>query len=120
MKVKVQTLDAKSGGDIELKDEIFASSLAPTFFTASSRGSLSIAALRLGRPASAVMLRARQEVGTAEGRRYCASRRSQGADLHRRRQGSWSTRADFMSSLNKKVRQLGLKMALSSKAREGS
>ena len=39
MKVKVQTLDARQGGDIELNDEISGSSRAPISFTGSSRGS---------------------------------------------------------------------------------
>src|SRR6476661_8182627 len=80
MKVKVQSLDAKAGGDIELNDEIFA--VEP----------------RADILHRVVTWQLEKRGGTARGPRV----------------------RDFNPSLNKKVRVLGLKMALSAKAMDGN
>ena len=118
MKVKVQTLDAKAGGDIELNDEIFA--VEPRADILHRVVTWQLDKRRGTGPRRARAQRRcphRQEVRPPEGRRHRSSRRSPRSDLHRRRQGPRPARPRFNPSLNKKVRALGLKMALSSKAK---
>ena len=120
MKVKVQTLDAGKGGDIDLNDEIFG--VEPradvlhrvvTWQLVNRRG-----------PARAA--RERSEVNRT-GKKF-GRQKGGGTARHGDRRApifigggkAHGPRARvFTSSLNKKVRALGLKMALSSKAKEG-
>ena len=121
MKVKVQTLDAKAGGDIDLNDEIFA--VEPradilhrvvTWQLTNRRG-----------PARAA--RERSEVNRT-GKKF-GKQKGGGTARHGDRRApifigggkAHGPRARmFVSGLNKKVRALGLKMALSAKARDGN
>jgi large subunit ribosomal protein L4 len=120
MKVKVQTLDAKTGGDIDLNDEIYG--VEPradilhrvvTWQLVNRRGP--------ARPA-----RERSDVART-GKKF-GKQKGGGTARHGDRRApifvgggkAHGPRARvFTSSLNKKVRTLGLKMALSSKAMEG-
>src|SRR5687767_15958923 len=120
MKVKVQSLDAKSGGDINLDDSIFG--VEPradilhrvvTWQLTNRRG-----------PARAA--RERSEVNRT-GKKY-GRQKGGGTARHGDRRapifvGGGKAHGprvrDFNPSLNKKVRALGLKMALSAKARDG-
>ena len=121
MKVKVQTLDAKGKGDIELKDEVFG--LEP-------RADI------LHRVVTWQLEKAR---GTARGARERADVARTGKKFGRQQGGGTARHGDrrapifigggkahgprarmFGHSLNKKVRALGLKMALSVKAQGGS
>ena len=123
MKVKVQSLDAQGRlATSSSTTTCSASSRAPTSCTASSPGSSrSAAALARGDPRALGCRPHRQEVRPPEGRRHRPSRRSPRPDLRRRRQGARPARVrDFDPSLNKKVRALGLKMALSAKAKDGN
>ena len=86
MKVKVQTLDAGKGGDIELNDEIFA---------VEPRADI------LHRVVTWQLVNRRAPIFIGGGKAHGPRVR------------------DFNPSLNKKVRALGLKMALSSKAAAG-
>jgi len=120
MKVKVQSLDASKGGDIELNDEIFGVEPRPdvlhrvvTWQLTNRRG-----------PARAA--RERSEVNRT-GKKF-GRQKGGGTARHGDRRApifvgggkAHGPRARvFTSSLNKKVRALGLKMALSSKARSG-
>ena len=121
MKVKVQTLDAKTGGDIDLNDEIFG--VEPradilhrvvTWQLVNRRG-----------PARA----ARERSDVARTGKKFGRQKGGGTARHGDRRApifvgggkAHGPRARvFTSSLNKKVRALGLKMALSSKAKEGN
>ena len=120
MKVKVQTLEAKSGGDIDLNDEVFG--VEPradilhrvvTWQLTNRRG-----------PARAA--RERSEVART-GKKF-GRQKGGGTARHGDRRApifvgggkAHGPRARiFTASLNKKVRALGLKMALSAKAKEG-
>src|SRR5918995_2362181 len=120
MKVKVQSLDAKAGGDINLDDAIFG--VEPradilhrvvTWQLTNRRG-----------PARAA--RERSDVART-GKKY-GRQKGGGTARHGDRRapifvGGGKAHGprvrDFDPSLNKKVRALGLKMALSSKARDG-
>lgn len=120
MKVKVQTLDAGKGGDIDLNDEIFG--VEPradvlhrvvTWQLVNRRG-----------PARAA--RERSEVNRT-GKKF-GRQKGGGTARHGDRRApifvgggkAHGPRARiFTSSLNKKVRALGLKMALSAKAKDG-
>src|SRR5215213_456149 len=105
MKVKVQTLDAKAGGDIELNDEIFAVEPRADILHRVVTWQL------VNRRAPARAARERSDVART-GKKFG---RQKGGGTARRPRARV-----FSSSLNKKVRQLGLKMALSSKARDGN
>src|SRR6478736_593852 len=114
MKVKVQTLDAKAGGDIELNDEIFAVEPRADILHRVVTWQL------VNRRAPARAARERSDVartGKKFGRRGGRCRKAPifigGGKAHGPRARV------FTSSLNKKVRALGLKMALSSKALGG-
>src|SRR5882724_993206 len=124
MKVKVQTLSdsgsAKAGGDIELNDEIFA--VEP----------------RADILHRVVTWQLEKRRGTARGTRERADVARTGKKFGRQKGGGTARHGDrrapifigggkahgarvrdFNPGLNKKIRALGLKMALSSKARDG-
>ncbi|MEQ7873329.1 50S ribosomal protein L4 [Sphingomonas sp. ASV193] len=121
MKVKVQTLDAGKGGDLELNDAVFG--VEPradilhrviTWQLVNRRG-----------PARA----ARERSDVARTGKKFGKQKGGGTARHGDRRApvfigggkAHGPRARvFTSSLNKKVRALGLKMALSAKAKDGS
>ena len=123
MKVKVQTLDGsggKSGGDIELNDEIFA--VEPradilhrvvTWQLEKRRGTARAARERSDVARTGKKFGRQKGGGTARHGDRRAPIFVGGGKAHGPRV------RDFNPSLNKKVRALGLKMALSSKARDG-
>src|SRR5205085_746797 len=120
MKVKVQSLDAKAGGDIELNDEIFAVEPRADILHRVVTWQL------INRRAPARAARERSDVART-GKKF-GRQKGGGTARHGDRRApifigggkAHGPRARiFASSLNKKVRQLGLKMALSSKARDG-
>jgi large subunit ribosomal protein L4 len=105
MKLKVQTLDAKAKGDIDLNDDVFG--IEP-------RADI------LHRVVTWQREKARKKFGNQKGGGtarhgdraapiFIGGGKAHGARLR-----------DFNPSLNKKIRALGLKMALSSKAKAGS
>ena len=121
MKVKVQTLDAVESGDIELNDEVFG--LDP----------------RADILHRVVTWQLEKRRGTARGTRERADVARSGKKLGRQKGGGVARHGDrrapvfigggkahgarvrdFNPGLNKKVRSLGLKMALSSHAKAGS
>ena len=121
MKVKVQTLDAAETGDIELNDEVFG--LEP----------------RADILHRVVTWQLEKRRGTARGTRERADVARSGKKLGRQKGGGVARHGDrrapvfigggkahgarvrdFNPSLNKKIRALGLKMALSSHAKAGS
>jgi large subunit ribosomal protein L4 len=121
MKVKVQTLDAKSGGDIELKDDIFA--VEPradilhrvvTWQLEKRRGTARAARERSDVARTGKKFGRQKGGGTARHGDRRAPIFIGGGKAHGPRV------RDFNPSLNKKIRTLGLKMALSSKAKEGN
>src|SRR5215218_694953 len=123
MKVKIQTLDGgdkKAGGDIELNDEIFAVEPRADILHRVVTWQL------INRRAPARAARERADVART-GKKF-GRQKGGGTARHGDRRApifigggkAHGPRARvFTSSLNKKVRALGLKMALSSKAREG-
>ena len=120
MKVKVQSLDAGKGGDIELKDEIFGVEPRADILHRVVTWQL------INRRAPARAARERSEVART-GKKF-GRQKGGGTARHGDRRApifigggkAHGPRARvFVSSLNKKVRQLGLKMALSSKAQSG-
>src|SRR3569833_340557 len=121
MKVKVQTLsDAKAGGDIELKDEIFGVEPRADILHRVVTWQL------INRRAPARAARERSDVNRT-GKKY-GRQKGGGTARHGDRKApifigggkAHGPRARvFTSSLNKKVRALGLKMALSAKAKDG-
>src|SRR5215471_14603218 len=96
MKVKVQTLDASKGGDIELNDEIFAVEPRADILHRVVTWQL-------------INRRAPARPGDRKAPIFIGGGKAHGPRAR-----------VFTSSLNKKVRALGLKMALSSKAKEGN
>ena len=121
MKVKVQTLDAGKGGDIELNDEIFA--VEPradilhrvvTWQLEKRRGTARAARERSDVARTGKKFGRQKGGGTARHGDRRAPIFIGGGKAHGPRV------RDFNPSLNKKVRVLGLKMALSSKAKEGN
>jgi len=121
MKVQVQTLDAGKGGDIELNDEIFA--VEP----------------RADILHRVVTWQLEKRRGTARGARERSDVARTGKKFGKQKGGGTARHGDrrapifvgggkahgprvrdFDPSLNKKIRTLGLRMALSSKARDGS
>jgi large subunit ribosomal protein L4 len=121
MKVKVLKLDASSAGDIELNDEVFG--LEP----------------RADILHRVVTWQLEKRRGTARGTRERADVARSGKKLGNQKGGGTARHGDrrapvfigggkahgarvrdFNPSLNKKVRALGLKMALSAKAKDGS
>lgn len=120
MKLKVQTLDAKAKGDIDLNDEVFG--LEPradilhrvvTWQREKARGTARPTRERSDVARTGKKFGRQKGGGTARhgDRRapvFIGGGKAHGARLR-----------DFDVSLNKKVRALGLKMALSSKAKAG-
>jgi large subunit ribosomal protein L4 len=120
MKVTVQTLDAQSGGDIELNDEIFGVEPRADILHRVVTWQL------VNRRGTARAARERSDVNRT-GKKY-GRQKGGGTARHGNRRApifigggkAHGPRArEFSASLNKKVRQLGLRMALSSKARGG-
>src|SRR5207342_289053 len=121
MKVKVQTLDAGKGGDIELNDEIFA--VEPradilhrvvTWQLVNRRGTARAARERADVARTGKKFGRQKGGGTARHGDRRAPIFIGGGKAHGPRV------RDFNPSLNKKVRALGLKMALSAKAQGGN
>jgi large subunit ribosomal protein L4 len=121
MKVQVKNLDASAAGDIELNDDVFG--VEP----------------RADILHRVVTWQLEKRRGTARGTRERADVARSGKKLGRQKGGGTARHGDrrapvfigggkahgarvrdFNPSLNKKVRALGLKMALSSKAKDGS
>lgn len=121
MKLKVQTLDAKAAGDIEVSDEVFA--VEPradilhrvvTWQLHNRRGIARAARERSDVARSGKKFGRQKGGGTARHGDRKAPVFIGGGKAHGPRV------REFNISLNKKVRQLGLKMALSAKAKAGS
>src|SRR5919202_3189968 len=121
MKVKVQSLDGKAGKDIDLNDEIFGVEPRADILHRVVTWQLE---KRRGTARSA---RERSDVART-GKKY-GKQKGGGTARHGDRRapifiGGGKAHGprvrDFNPSLNKKVRALGLKMALSSKARDGN
>jgi len=121
VKVKVQTLDAKASGDIELKDEIFGLEPRADILHRVVTWQLE------NRRAPARATRERSDVARS-GKKW-GRQKGGGTARHGDRRApvfvgggkAHGARARvFEVSLNKKIRALGLKMALSSHARAGS
>ncbi|QPQ54114.1 50S ribosomal protein L4 [Allosphingosinicella flava] len=120
MKVKVQTLDAQGKGDIELNDAIFG--VEPradilhrvvTWQLEKRRGTARAARERSDVARTGKKFGRQKGGGTARHGDRRAPIFIGGGKAHGPRV------RDFNPSLNKKIRALGLKMALSSKARDG-
>jgi len=120
MKVKVQTLDSKSNGDIDLNDEIFG--VEPradilhrvvTWQLEKRRGTARAARERSDVARTGKKFGKQKGGGTARHGDRRAPIFIGGGKAHGPRV------RDFDPSLNKKVRALGLRMALSSKAQSG-
>jgi len=120
MKVKVQTLDSKSNGDIDLNDEIFGVEPRADILHRVVTWQL------LNRRGIARGARERSEVSRT-GKKF-GKQKGGGTARHGDRRapifiGGGKAHGprvrEFTSSLNKKVRALGLKMALSAKAKDG-
>ena len=121
MKVKVQTLDAKAGGDIQLDDAVFGVEPRADILHRVVTWQL------VNRRAPARAARERSDVART-GKKY-GRQKGGGTARHGDRRApifigggkAHGQRArEFNPSLNKKVRALGLKMALSAKAKGGS
>ena len=120
MKVKVQTLDAKGKGEIELKDEIFGLEPRADILHRVITWQLE------KRRATARPTRERSDVART-GKKF-GRQKGGGTARHGDRRAPifvgggkahGARLRDFNPSLNKKIRALGLKMALSSKAKDG-
>jgi large subunit ribosomal protein L4 len=121
MKLKVQTLDAKAKGDIDLNDAVFGLEPRPdilhrvvTWQREKARGTARPTRERSDVARTGKKFGRQKGGGTARhgDRRapvFIGGGKAHGARLR-----------DFNPSLNKKIRTLGLKMALSSKAKAGS
>jgi large subunit ribosomal protein L4 len=120
MKVKVQKLDGKASGDIELNDDVFGVSPRADILHRIVTWQLE------KRRATARPTRERSDVART-GKKFGAQKGSGGARHGDRGapifigggKAHGARKRDFNPSLNKKIRALGLKMALSSKAAEG-
>ena len=121
MKVKVQTLDAKASGDIELNDTVFGVEPRADILHRVVTWQLE------KRRATARGTRERADVARS-GKKF-GRQKGGGTARHGDRRApvfigggkAYGARVrDFNPSLNKKVRALGLKMALSSHAKAGS
>ena len=121
MKVKVQTLDAKASGDIELNDTVFG--VEPradilhrviTWQLEKRRGSARGARERADVARTGKKFGRQKGGGTARHGDRRAPIFIGGGKAHGPRV------RDFNPSLNKKIRALGLRMALSSKAKDGT
>ena len=121
MKLKVQTLDAKAKGDIDLADDVFG--LEPradilhrvvTWQLATARGTARGARERSDVARTGKKFGRQKGGGTARHGDRRAPVFIGGGKAHGPRV------RDFNPSLNKKIRALGLKMALSAKAKAGT
>lgn len=121
MKLKVQTLDAKGKGDIELSDDVFG--VEPradilhrvvTWQLEKARGTARAARERSDVARTGKKFGRQKGGGTARHGNRRAPIFVGGGKAHGPRV------RDFNPSLNKKIRALGLKMALSSKAKAGT
>jgi large subunit ribosomal protein L4 len=121
VKVKVQTLDAKSKGDVELSDAIFGVEARADILHRVITWQLE------KRRGTARGARERSDVART-GKKFGNQKGGGGARHGNRRApifvGGGKAHGprvrDFNPSLNKKIRTLGLKMALSSKAKDGN
>lgn len=120
MKIKVQTMDAKASGDIELADDIFGLEARADILHRVVTWQLE------KRRATARPTRERSDVART-GKKF-GNQKGGGTARHGNRRSPifigggkahGARLRDFNPSLNKKVRVLGLKMALSSKAAAG-
>ena len=120
MKVKVQNLDGKASGDIELNDAVFGIEPRADILHRVVTWQL------WNRRETARPTRERSDVART-GKKFGRQKGSGGARHGDRGapifigggKAHGARKRDFTSSLNKKVRALGLKMALSSKAKNG-
>ncbi|MEQ8411344.1 MAG: 50S ribosomal protein L4 [Erythrobacter sp.] len=120
MKVKVQKIDGKASGDIELSDDVFGVAPRADILHRVVTWQLE------NRRATARPTRERADVART-GKKFVRQKGSGGARHGDRKapifigggKAHGARKRDFEQSLNKKVRALGLKMALSTKAKEG-
>ncbi|GMN03715.1 50S ribosomal protein L4 [Erythrobacter sp. MTPC3] len=120
MKVKVQKIDGKASGDIELNDAVFGVEPRADILHRVVTWQLE------NRRATARPTRERSDVART-GKKHGPQKGSGGARHGDRGapifigggKAHGARKRDFEQSLNKKIRALGLKMALSSKAKEG-
>ena len=120
MKVKVQKLDGKASGDIELDDAVFGVEPRADILHRVVTWQLE------NRRGTARPTRERSDVART-GKKWGRQKGSGGARHGDRSapifigggKAHGARKRDFEQSLNKKIRALGLRMALSSKAREG-
>ena len=120
MKVKVQKIDGKASGDIELNDAVFGVEPRADIMHRVVTWQLE------NRRATARPTRERSDVART-GKKFGAQKGSGGARHGDRGapifigggKAHGARKRDFNQSLNKKIRALGLKMALSSKAKDG-
>ncbi|MBO0749301.1 MAG: 50S ribosomal protein L4 [Porphyrobacter sp.] len=120
MKVKVQKLDGKAAGDVELNDAVFGVEPRADILHRVVTWQLE------NRRGTARPTRERSDVART-GKKY-GRQKGGGTARHGDRRAPifigggkahGARKRDFEQSLNKKIRALGLKMALSSKAKEG-
>ena len=120
MKVKVQKIDGKASGDIELNDDVFGVEPRADILHRVVTWQLE------NRRGTARPTRERSDVART-GKKFGPQKGSGGARHGDRGapifigggKAHGARKRDFEQSLNKKVRALGLKMALSSKAKDG-
>ncbi len=120
MKVKVQKIDGKASGDIELNDAVFGVEPRADILHRVVTWQLE------NRRATARPTRERSDVART-GKKHGPQKGSGGARHGDRGapifigggKAHGARKRDFDQSLNKKIRALGLKMALSTKAKEG-
>ena len=120
MKVKVQKIDGKAAGDVELNDEVLGVEPRADILHRVVTWQLE------NRRGTARPTRERSDVART-GKKFGAQKGSGGARHGDRGapifigggKAHGARKRDFNQSLNKKVRALGLKMALSSKAKDG-
>lgn len=120
MKVKVQKIDGKAAGDVELNDAVFGIEPRADILHRVVTWQLE------NRRATARPTRERSDVNRT-GKKFGAQKGSGGARHGNRGapifigggKAHGARKRDFEQSLNKKIRALGLKMALSSKVKSG-
>jgi large subunit ribosomal protein L4 len=120
MKVKVQKIDGKSSGDIELNDDVFGVTPRADILHRVVTWQLE------NRRGTARPTRERADVART-GKKFVRQKGSGGARHGDRKapifigggKAHGARKRGFEQSLNKKVRALGLKMALSTKAKDG-
>ncbi|QIQ85751.1 50S ribosomal protein L4 [Erythrobacter sp.] len=120
MKVKVQKIDGKASGDIELNDDVFGVTPRADILHRVVTWQLE------NRRGTARPTRERADVART-GKKFVRQKGSGGARHGDRKapifigggKAHGARKRDFEQSLNKKIRALGLKMALSTKAKDG-